>query len=88
MMGSFPACCARVTPGHAATAPPSSVMKIAPFQLTEFHLLPSQGLRGIIPDWRRSSQGLVAVRDFGLADDRFGSNCVGLGRWAACPHPR
>src|SRR5262249_23240385 len=27
MVGSFPTCCARATSGHAAAAPPSSVMK-------------------------------------------------------------
>src|SRR5262249_59185256 len=36
-------CCARVASGHAA-APPSRVMKLAPFQLIELHsILASQG---------------------------------------------
>ena len=28
MVGGFPTCCARATSGHAAAAPPSSVMNL------------------------------------------------------------
>jgi hypothetical protein len=42
---------------------------------------PSQRLRGSIPHWRGSSQGLAAVRDFDPANDGFGSS-------ASDRHPR
>src|SRR5205085_10296463 len=44
---------------------------------------PSQS--GSIPDWRTSSQGLAAVRDFGLAEDRIGSTARITARVGALP---
>src|SRR5262245_35436765 len=38
--------------------------ELTPPHLIKLHLLPSLGTRGIITDWRGSSQGLAAVRDF------------------------
>src|SRR5215831_13851553 len=39
---------------------------------------PAIETRGSIADWRRSSQGLAAVRDFVPADRRFGSRAASL----------
>ena len=50
-------CCARAASGHAATAPPRSVMNVAPFYLTELHLtLDEPGLRRKYIQLMRSSQ--------------------------------
>ena len=41
--------------------------EFAPFQLIKLHPLPLAGGRDSIPDWRGSSQGFAALRDFDLA---------------------
>ena len=47
---------------------------LAPFQLIEWHPLPRcPRPGGSIADWRASSQGLAAMRDFVPACDGFGS---------------
>jgi len=38
-------CCARAASGHAAAAPPSSVMNSRPFQLMEVHSIPASQSR-------------------------------------------
>src|SRR5262249_27422303 len=66
------ACCARAASGHDTIAPPRSVMNSRRFIRSHcIHCPPNQ--RGSIADWRGSSQGRAAVRDFGRAKRRLGS---------------
>jgi len=48
--------------------------ELTSLQWAELHMLPLAGeVRGSIADWRGSSQGLIAMRDFGPAERRSGS---------------
>jgi hypothetical protein len=52
--------------------------ELASLHLTELHWQPLRhGVSDSITDWRGSSQGLAAVRDFGPANDRSGSIASG-----------
>src|SRR5215475_6859083 len=51
--------------------------ELTSLQWAELHMLPLAGeVRGSIADWRGSSQGLIAMRDFGPAKRRSGSRTV------------
>jgi hypothetical protein len=50
--------------------------------------IPHEPRTTIIPDWRGSSQGLAAVRDFGLVYDRLGSIvCITAPQHCCLLHP-
>src|SRR5262249_58289417 len=77
--------CARAASGHIAAAPPTNAMNSRRFIRSNCICSPSQGLQASILHWRASSQGLAAVRDFGLPDVRVGSNFVIAAMSAARP---
>src|SRR5262249_4975012 len=63
-------CCARAASGHAAAAPPRRVMKSRRFTASASRA--SDG-KDSTPQLRQET---TALRDFGLADDGFGSEAA------------